>query len=334
MDDTNQPSAAHLRELVEAGAVDDAVGCLSRLDTADEDDRKATLRMLRTLADSAPEAVTPLASTLSPFLTDPERPVRLSTAKLFVTLAAADPDTVVDSVPDLAARLADDEELYYVRGRAAEALGLVAVEHPAVVTPEILADLRVGLSFDKPEVKQKLAKALALVALGNPGRLSYHVDRLADHLDSDDELVRYHLVTALVAVGCEQPDALSEQVATLAGLLDDAPYVSGRAAEAIGLVAHAGMSVPRAALDALDTESVDDDAAAAFLEDRIRFAMAGVDGSELDLPDGVGSPEAIADRTDEIVEAITTPNGDGCPNCGLSLPETGPPTCPRCGFRY
>lgn len=336
MGDTNQPAPPQqIHELVTAGAVDDAVDLLSQLDTATTDDRKATLQSLRTLADSDPDAVTPLESALRPFLTDPERPVRLSTAKLLVTLAAADPDAVVDSVPALTERLADDEEFYYVRARAAEAIGYVAVSRPEIVTPEILAELRIGLSFDELEVVRKLSKALAYVALGNPGRLRHHADELADHLDSDDELRRYQLATALVAVGCEHPDALSDGGDALAGLLDDdCPYVRGRAVEALGLFARGSGEIP-VSLDALDTESVDDDDAAAFLTDRLRFATTGVDdGSQRSVPNDVGSPRAIADRTDEIVEAITTPDGDGCPNCGLSLPENGPPTCPRCGCPY
>jgi hypothetical protein len=337
MDDSNQsPPPDHLRELLDTGAVDEAVSVLSQLETAPVDNRKAALQMLRRLADDQPADVTPLVSALTPFLTDPERPVRLSTAKLLVTLAAADSEAVVDSVPLLAERLADDDEFYYVRGRAAEAIGYVAVEQNDVLTPEILADLRIGIEFDEPEVVQKLSKALAYVALGDPGRLRHHADRLAEHLDSDDELVRYHLATAFVAVGCDHPDALSAHAGTLAELLgDDNPYVGGRAAEAVGLAAHGGGETAVSALDTVDAESVDNDAAAEFLQDRLRFAASGVeDGQKIDAPEGVGSLRTIATRTDGIVDAITTPDGEGCPNCGLSLPEQGPPTCPRCGHPY
>jgi HEAT repeat protein len=63
-----------------------------------------------------------------------------------------------------------EDEFYYVRARCAEALGYIAVETPEAVTdPDILADLRIGLAFDEPEGKEKLAKALAHVALGGPG---------------------------------------------------------------------------------------------------------------------------------------------------------------------
>ncbi len=326
MDDSNQsPSPDHLRELVEAGAVDEAVALLSRLESAAAESRKATLRTLRTVAEADPDAVTPLVSTVEPFLTDAERPVRLSTAKLCVTLAAADPEAVVDSVPELADRLADSEEFYYVRGRAAEAIGYVAVEHSEILTPEILADLRVGLSFDEPEVRRKLAKALAFVALGNPSRLRHHVDDLAAHLDSEDELLRYHLATALVAVGCEFPNALACAVDALSERTDDPnPYVRGRSAEALGLVVRTGVDVPRP--DDWGVDAVESEVAVDFLEPRVRFAV------EDESPaDGIANTELIRDRNDEIVEAITTPDGDECPHCGLAVPSGGPPICPRCG---
>ena len=86
-----------------------------------------------------------------------------------MTLAESEPEATLPAADALGERLADDEEFYYVRARCAEALGYVAVDAPAAVTdPETLADLRVGLAFDEPEVKEKLAKALAHVALGDP----------------------------------------------------------------------------------------------------------------------------------------------------------------------
>lgn len=47
--------------------------------------------------------------------------------------------------------------------------------------------------------------------------------------------------------------------------------------------------------------------------------------------DRVADTASIRERTEEIVDAITTPDGDGCPHCGLALPENGPPFCPQCG---
>ncbi|WP_253737607.1 hypothetical protein [Halohasta salina] len=55
MDDSNQsPASDHLRELVEAGAVDEAVDTLVALYPAAADDRKVALRTLRTVADVSP----------------------------------------------------------------------------------------------------------------------------------------------------------------------------------------------------------------------------------------------------------------------------------------
>ncbi len=184
-------------------------------------------------------ALEPLLPALSPFFTDGERSVRLKTAKLFVAVSEHDPDAVVSVLPMLTDRLADPDEFYFVRARAAEALGNVALEHTGeVASPAVVAELQIGLSFDEPEVKEKLAKALADIALGDPNRLDHRVPNLAEHLDDDDELVRYYLCTALAAVGCVAPEALAEEADALAARLDDEnDYVRGRAAEAVGLLA-------------------------------------------------------------------------------------------------
>jgi len=74
-----------------------------------------------------------------------------------------------------------------------------------------------------------------------------------------------------------------------------------------------------------------------FFRHRIRFVVEALPGAATssDIPDSVGTLEGIRRTTDEAVEAITSPDGDGeCPHCGLSLPENGPPMCPRCGAPY
>jgi len=328
MDDTTQPLPPdQLRQVVETGSSEGAADALETLHSAAVEERKAALKGLRSLADDQPAVLAPLAAELAPFLTDSERSVRLSAAKLFVALAAVEPDAIVDTVDALADRLADDEEFYYVRARAAEALGYVAAAEPSVATPELLADLRIGLSFDEPEVKTKLAKAISLVALGNPRRLRHHVEDLAAHLDSDDELVRYYLTTALVAVGCEYPDGLAAAADALADRADDPdPYIRGRAAETLGLLGRSDVdsSLP----GEWGRDSVKTEAAADFLDRRVEFALGGRPAAAVD---GVADTEVIRETTEEIVEAITTPDGDGCPNCGLALPKNGPPFCPQCG---
>lgn len=134
--------------------------------------RKACLRSLKAAVADNVTTVEPALPACEGLLEDDERSVRLTTAKLFVAVAEADPDAIIPMVP----ALADDEEFYYVRARSTEALGYVALEHPdSATTPEMLADLRIGLSFDEPEVKEKLAKALEHVALGNPSRLAHSV---------------------------------------------------------------------------------------------------------------------------------------------------------------
>nr|WP_241431253.1 HEAT repeat domain-containing protein [Halococcus thailandensis] len=278
---------------------------------------KACLRRLKAAVTDDPDLVGSALPACEGLLTDDERSVRLTTAKLFVAVAETDPDSVVPTVSKLADRLADDEEFYYVRARSAEALGYVAIDHPdTVATPELLADLRIGLSFDEPEVKEKLAKALEHVALGDPERLAHHhSSALAEHCDDESELVRYHLCTALVIVGCEQPEHLSDVVDTLRErLTDENPYVRGRAAEGIALLAQSSTAIgPMPDLDQVD--SVDDPPS--FLVDRVRFARRALDDERPAATPGVlGTLDSVRDGTDDLVAEITSLDADGeCSHC-------------------
>ncbi|XVH33720.1 HEAT repeat domain-containing protein (plasmid) [Haloferacaceae archaeon DSL9] len=331
--DPDPPAVERVAGLLDERARAEVVEHLDRFETAAPEERKAALQALRRCADEQPRLFGPILDALVPFLTDEERSVRLTTAKLFVAVAEADPDAVASVISPLADRLADEDEFYYVRARSAEALGYVALEHPEeAASPEILADLRIGLSFDEPEVKEKLAKALEYVALGNPDRLRHQVSSVAEHLDDGNELVRYHLTTALVAVGCTSPSNLADAGDALAARLEsegENGYTRGRAAEALGLLA-------RAEPDAIPADGVprEDDEGESFVVERVHFARGALAGGESDetTPDGIGTVEAVRETTEEALAEITAPDGEGeCPHCGLALPESGPPMCPRCG---
>lgn len=326
------PTPDRLTALLEEGNHQETVTWLDQVGAADAETRKRSLRAVRDAAEDLPLSFEELADPLSTFLTDDDRAVRLTTAKLFVTLAQSEPAAVLPIVDALADRLADDEEFYYVRARSAEALGYVAVDSPEEVTdPETLADLRIGLEFDEPEVKEKLAKALSYVALGDPSRLRHQVGSLAEHLDDENELVRYHLCTALVVVGCEYPEKLSGAAEPLRERLgDENPYVQGRAAEALGLLA-ASETAAGSEFD-LDGVTATHEDPSTFLTDRLSFCNRQLVGDKSnDAPEGVGTIESIRDGTDAVVEEMNTPDGEACPHCGLDLPESGPPMCPRCG---
>jgi hypothetical protein len=336
MSEPNQPpSPEALLESLEAGDHETAIGRLEAAADAGPEHRKETLEALRGLADEQPAALEPLVGSLTGFLTDEERAVRLKVTKLFVAIAEADPDVAREAVEPLAARLGDDGEFYYVRARSAETLGYVALDHPeAVASPALLADLRVGLSFDEPEVKEKLAKALENLALGDPERLRHLVSRLAEHLADENDLVRYHLATALVAVGCDHPGALAEASEELAARLGESnPYVRGRAAEALGLLADADPdAAPVAAAELPGEDDLEDD----FAIERAAFAQRALAGQTAsgEQTDGIGAVDEIRETTDEIATVITTPDGSECPHCGLALPADGPPMCPQCGAPY
>ncbi|AJF27538.1 HEAT domain-containing protein (plasmid) [Haloarcula sp. CBA1115] len=329
-DQSGAPPVSEIVTLLEQGEKADALTALERLSMAGAADQQACLRSLKAAADDQPKLFDGVLTSLTVFLQNSERPTRLTTAKLFVTVSESAPDSVVPVVPTLAERLADESEFYYVRARCAEALGYVAVDHPdAVVSPEVVADLRIGLEFDKPEVREKLAKALAHVAMGRPDRLRYQVDSLAEHLRADSELVRYHLSTALVVIGSACPERLTDAREALVSCLEDqSRYVRGRAAEALGLLA--GTKSVEAFPEAqLEEFTVDEE----FVAERARFALSQYRGAEpADGFTGIAARDAIRTQTSDIVSEIRTPEGDdGCPHCGLSLPESGPPLCPGCG---
>ena len=195
-------------------------------------------------------------------------------------------------------------------------------------SPAVVADLRIGLEFDKPEVTEKLAKALAHVASGSPKRLRYQVDSLAEHLQSDSEVVRYQLSTAFVVIGSARPERLTDARETLVLCLkDESRYVRGRAAEALGLLAGTDSieSFPQTQLDDLTVEE--------FVAKRAQFALSQHRETEsANGFTGIATRDAIRTQTAEIVSEIRTPEEvDGSPHCGLSLPESGPPLCPGCG---
>ncbi|QAU12027.1 hypothetical protein EKH57_04285 [Halorubrum sp. BOL3-1] len=325
------PSPNQLFSLLSEDAFEEAVTWLDDLTTAEDEPRKHALQAVRSHAEAHPERFDGLAAPLTTFLTDEERAIRLTTAKLFVTLSRTEPVAVLPVVDALADRLADDEAFYYVRARCAEALGYVGREHPeAVSDPEILADFRIGLSFDEPEVKEKLAKALECVALGDPSRLRHQVGSLSKHLNDEEELVRHHLCTALAAVGCEHPTKLSDGRDALAARLSDVdenPYTRGRAAEALGL------------LEDIDGEEVvvpdeieaDEDEADEFVRSRLAFLRGTQTEQSAGRTDDVGTLDSLRGGTEGVVDAMTTPDGEDCPHCGLAVPEGGPPMCPRCG---
>lgn len=328
-DSSSPPSPDRLLERIAEGATEEAKDSLARLEAADADVRKRAIRTLREQVDESASAFDGLAEPLATFLNDDERAVRLLTAKLFVALARSEPAAVRPIVDALAARSADDGEFYYVRARCAEAIGYVALDHPdAVDDPELLADLRVGLSFAEPEVQEKLAKALAYVAIGDPSRLRHQVASLAEHLDADAELVRYFLCTALVAIGCDHPSKLADARDPLGRLLDDeSPYVRGRAAEALGLLAR----VDDADVRAPSRVEPGEGDAAEFVAARARFLDAARKGEAAEPTAGdVGTLASIRGETEAVVEAMTA-SDDDCPRCGHILTEGQPPVCPNCG---
>lgn len=329
-DASHPPSPDRISDVVADCAPEDAVAYVEQFQSAPVDIRRDTLASLQSVLERRPAALDSVLPATTPFLTDEERSVRLRAVKLFVAVAEEDPVAIESAVGPLTDRLTDESEFYFVRARAAEALGYLALERPDVVTsPEVLAELVVGLSLDEPEVMEKLAKALEHVALGDPNRPTHRLSTLSEHFDDGSELVRYHLVTATAVVGCERPDAAAELADALADrLTDESPYVRGRAAEALGAAAPAAES--SSLRDELSDLTGDEES---FVADRARFAVCRLDGEDEHPTESVGTVGAIRETTHAAESEILAPD-ESCPNCGVALPEVGPPMCPQCGAPY
>jgi HEAT repeat protein len=260
----------------------------------DGDERHDLARVLRDRAETDPATVADALPGLVPLLGDDRDPVRLLAAKTYLAVAEADPG----AVPTGPLEDALDDEFYYVRARAVQALGRVARAR-GEVDPSLLARLLNGLELEREESRERYAGALADCALADPSALRTLVPDIAEALDDESAVVRYHLATALAAVAREEPGRVAAVTDALEACLgDEEPYVAGRAAEALG---HAGVAVDGDALAVAedDADGDVDDEALAFRDERVAAATGDTEGS--DLP-------AVAEGHDTAAEAVATPD--------------------------
>jgi len=261
----------------------------------DGDARHDIARALRDRAESDPGAVADALAGLAPLLDDDRDSTRLLAAKTYVAVAEHEPDAV--STEPLEDAL--DDEFYYVRARAVQALGRVTRAR-GEADPPLLARLLNGLAFERAESRERYAGALADCALADAAALRTLVPDIADALDDDSAVVRYHLTTALAAVARLEPDRVAGVAEALeARLADDEPYVVGRAAEALG---RAGVAVEGDAVADGEAEADADDEALVFREERV----AAGDAAAADLP-------PVAEGHDDAAEAVAAPDEVGAP---------------------
>lgn len=273
----------------------------------DPDGRTAAARALRKRADADPSDVTGSLDGLATLFDDGADAVRLLTAKTFLACADHDPH----AVPTEPLRAALDDEFYYVRGRAAQALGRVT-RATGEADPTLVARLLNGLTLERTESRERYAGALADVALGAPAAVRTVSADLAAGLDDESVRVRYQLATALAALAIDHPGRVEAVAAALRGRLDDEePYVAGRAAETLG---YAGVACEPPSFDG-------DDAAATFAAERAAFARDPDPTTRERLLD------ALRADHDAVAETVGVPDDpDGPP--GLP-PGVGPGSGPR-----
>jgi len=272
----------------------------------DGDARHELATALRDRAESDPAAVANALAGLAPLLDDDRDSTRLLAAKTYLAVAEADPE----AVPTGPLEDALDDEFYYVRARAVQALGRVA-RASGEVDPSLLARLLNGLELEREESRERYAGALADCALADPSALRTLVPDIAEALDDDSAVVRYHLATALAVIARVEPARVAVVTDALEACLgDEEPYVAGRAAEALG---DAGVAVDMDAV-AVAEDDVDgdaDDEALAFRDERVAVATGDTEGR--DLP-------AVAEGHDAAAAAVATPDDPVDPALPLGHP--------------
>jgi hypothetical protein len=262
----------------------------------DGDARHELATALRDRAESDPAAVAEGVAGLAPLLDDDRDSTRLLAAKTYVAVAEHEPD----AVPTEPLEAALDDEFYYVRGRAVQALGRVARARGAA-DPSLLARLLNGLELERKESRERYAGALADCALADAAALRTLVPDIAEALDDESAVVRYHLTTALAAVARLEPDRVAGVADALEPLLGDAePYVAGRAGEALG---YAGVAVDGDVVADSDTVGAADEALA-FRDERV--AVTAGDDRATELP-------PVAAGHDDAAEAVAAPDERGDP---------------------
>jgi HEAT repeat protein len=314
-------------DLVAAAGNPESESLADRIRDANPDTTKACADRLRSVTADDPSALDTVRPTVEALLTDDDRSVRLTVTKAVARFARAETESATVFAPALVNRL--DDDFYFVRGRAAEALGHLALADPdAIETATVIARLLNALSLDREEICQEVTGALARIALGDPKALRTVTDDIADDLGDDDPAVRYYLTTAIVAVATEYPGycrSVTDTVGTR--LSDDDEYVRGRAAEVLGLVATVDSDALTDYRSVLEQQTDDD----SFVAERAQFALAVAETGTAEQSGDIGDCAAIAAETADIVDAITTADGEGCPHCGEPGGGAAAPFCPTCG---
>lgn len=131
----------------------------------------------------------------------------------------------------------------------------VSYGNPGSVDPADLVSL-----LDSPDLdgRRAGAEALARLAATAPERLEPHASALDEHLETDDDEVRSHLLCALASVAQVTPSAVSPTVPVLDALESDDPQVREWAALLLAYVGGTPAGERRTAIDRL-TALLDDD---------------------------------------------------------------------------
>ncbi|WP_144927840.1 HEAT repeat domain-containing protein [Halorubrum salsamenti] len=228
------------------------------------------LATLRTIGDTDPGAIVPLADDIVPYLDSNILSVRREATRCVATIANECPEDAVDAIPALTAIIEDeanslphavyalsrisreypeavkpvaeplgevilDDSLSdTVRLNATAGLGRVVGEHPSIAV-EIVDDVATLFSAENPQLRNNAIALIGDVAIIHTDVVEPYTEAIAPLLTVDDTYTRINASGALSRVADDFPESVAHVTPTFIELLsDDDPRVRENGCWALG----------------------------------------------------------------------------------------------------
>lgn len=259
------PAVPLLRSALES---DD--GTLTGSSTDDGDSTVDALATLRAIGNDDPADIAPLTDDIVPFLRSDTAAVSREAARCVASIADADPDDAVDSVPALAAfvdegadgqahavfalscvtrdrpeavepvvetlreAIVDEALSDVVRSNATAALGRVVGERPSVAV-DIVDDVATLFDADDHRLRNNAIGLIGDAATVHTDVVEPHADRIVELSTVEDTYTRINASAALARIAEDFPKSVADATGTVAELLsDDDPTVRENACWTLG----------------------------------------------------------------------------------------------------
>ena len=250
------------------------------LESGDHSARADVLATLQAIGETDPGAIAPLADDLIPYLDSNIVSVRREATRCVATIAAEDPDDVVDAVPTLTTIIEDEADaLPYavyalsqitreypdavkpaadslgdvilddslsdtVRLNATAGLGRVVGEYPSVGV-DIVDDVATLLTAEDPQLQNNAIALIGDVAIIHTDVVEPYTEEISELLTVDDTYTRVNASGALSRVADDFPDSVAHVTPTFIELLsDDDPRVRENACWALGYLVAQDATAP------------------------------------------------------------------------------------------